>query len=133
MNKFTNKTIEQLADQSINDENCINIDIEPTYLNISESDIADLYGLPVDSFGVQVDAYSDLKPSEDDFVMVSLWFKCAKTFKQPFLDLSIEDAEKLGKLLIFQSKVARLAQKKKRQIMNLQAAQRAAFFNGWNK
>lgn len=62
--RFSNKTIEQLANQTINGENSIELEID-TNLELGEPEA-------VDRIGVEVDAYSDLKPFEDDEVVVTL-------------------------------------------------------------
>ena len=69
--RFSNKTIEQLANQTINGENSIELEID-TNLELEEPE-------PVDHIGVEVDAFSDLKPFEDDEVVVTLSISLLKT------------------------------------------------------
>lgn len=107
--RFSYKTIEQLANQTINGENSIELEID-TNLEMDEPD-------PVDRIGVEVDAYSDLKPFEDDEVVVTLWMKGHDGLSTSYLNLDIEDAERLGNLLLFQSKVARRTKEKKRLLL----------------
>lgn len=107
--RFSNKTIEQLANQTINGENSIELEID-TDLELEEPE-------PVDHIGVEVDAYSDLKPFKDDEVVVTLWMKGHDGLSTSYLNLDIEDAERLGNLLLFQCKVARRAKEKKRLLL----------------
>lgn len=107
--RFSNKTIDQLAEQTINGENSIELEIN-TNLEMDEPE-------PLDRIGVEVDAYSDLKPFEDDEVVVTLWMKRHDGLSTSYLNLDIEDAEKLGNLLLFQCKVARRAKEKKRLLL----------------
>lgn len=114
MSKFSNKTIEQLAEQSIAGENCIDLDV------ITTLDVAGYDVKPLDSIGVFVDAYWDLRPFLDDDACVSLMFRQDQIL-EGCIDLEIDDAEKLGELLLFQCKVARRAQEKKRQMIEKSA------------
>jgi len=110
MNKFSNKTIERRAEQTVTGTNCIDLDVDGS---IDADD-----GINhLESIGVWVDAYSDLRPFEDDYVKISLVLNGRKPSPVGYLDLEIDSAEKLGKLLLSQCKVARRAQEKKRQIL----------------
>lgn len=78
--RFSNKTIEQLANQTINGENSIELEID-TNLELGEPEA-------VDRIGVEVDAYSDLKPFEDDEVVVTLWMKGHDGLSTSYLNLA---------------------------------------------
>ena len=56
MNKFSNKTIEQLAEQSTKSENCIDLDVITTLDVVNDVK-------PLDSIGVFVDTYLNLDRS----------------------------------------------------------------------
>lgn len=109
-NQFTHKTIEQLANQAINGENAIELEIATT---LEDEDKVK----PIRSIGVEVDAYSDLRPFLDDAVVISLLLKDGVGFLVSYFNMEIEEAEKLGELLLFQCKVARMAREKKRLLL----------------
>lgn len=113
MNKFSNKTIEQLAEQSTKSENCIDLDVITTLDVVNDVK-------PLDSIGVFVDTYLNFRPFLSDDVYVSLMFRQDRML-EGCIDLEIDDAEKLGELLLFQCKVARRAQEKKRQMIGKSA------------
>ena len=113
MNKFSNKRIEQLAEQSTKSENCIDLDVITTLDVVNDVK-------PLDSIGVFVDTYLNFRPFLSDDVCVSLMFRQDRML-EGCIDLEIDDAEKLGELLLFQCKVARRAQEKKRQMIGKSA------------
>ena len=114
MNRFSNKTFEQLAEQSVKGTNRIDLDVDGS-LDADEG----IHGL--ESIGVWVDAYSDLRPFQDDYVKISLVLNGLEPSPVGYLDLEIDSAERLGKLLLSQCKVARRAQEKKRQMIGKSA------------
>ena len=59
MNKFSNKTIEQLAEQSTKSENCIDLDVITTLDVVNDVK-------PLDSIGVFVDTYLNFRPFLSD-------------------------------------------------------------------
>lgn len=120
MSKFSKNTIEQLASKGVKDYlDEIQIDTVSSALDLTP-DGGKI--ITINQIGAWVDSYSDLSTIEDDYVNITLYLRHDDRFYSPTLELDPDDAEKLGKLLIFQSKVAKRLQEKKRQILNEQAA-----------
>lgn len=114
LNKFLDRLANKLAEIALEREFYL-----PVKLNDSTG-IEWEENIPISDIGVQVDGYS--KNLVGDTVLINILFKNDFIGEDATMDLPIEEAEKLARLLQFQCKVARLAQKKKRQMMNLQAA-----------
>lgn len=119
MSEFLNKFLDRLANK------LAEIALEREfYLPVKLTDSTGIEweeNIPISDIGVQVDGYS--KNLVGDTVLINILFKNDFIGEDATMDLPIEEAEKLARLLQFQCKVARLAQKKKRQMMNLQAAE----------
>lgn len=113
INQFTHKTIEQLANQAINGEHGIELEIATTLEDEDEPK-------QISNIDVEVDAYSDMQPFLDDAVVISLLLRDEVGSLVTYFNMEIEEAEKLGKLLLFQCKVARRAQEKKRRMIEKQ-------------
>lgn len=98
------------AKSALTGENIMNVDIDDTTLHHDG-------GMTFNQLGVQVDAYSDMRPFKDDSVVIGLWFGDRES-DAAYVDLSIEDARKLAHAILFQCSVADIAQRKKRQILH---------------
>lgn len=119
LNKFLDRLVNKLAEIALEREFYL-----PVKLNDSTG-IEWEENIPISDIGVQVDGYS--KNLVGDTVLINILFKNDFIGEDATMDLPIEEAEKLARLLQFQCKVARLAQKKKRQTMNIQAATERLF------
>lgn len=119
LNKFLDRLANKLAEIALEREFYL-----PVKLNDSTG-IEWEENIPISDIGVQVDGYS--KNLVGDTVLINILFKNDFIGEDATIDLPIEEAEKLARLLQFQCKVARLAQKKKRQMMNIQAATERLF------
>lgn len=122
MSRFSKKTIEQLSTYGVKkylDE--IQIDVSASELEFVSKDVSKI--ITFDQIGAWVDSYSDLQPVKDDYVNITLYLRSRDSIYSPTLELDPDDAENLGKLLIFQSKVAKRLRETKRQLLNDQAAE----------
>ena len=119
LNKFLDRLANKLAEIALEREFYL-----PVKLNDSTG-IEWEENIPISDIGVQVDGYS--KNLVGDTVLINILFKNDFIGEDATMDLPIEEAEKLARLLQFQCKVARLAQKKKRQTMSIQAATERLF------
>lgn len=119
LNKFLDRLANKLADIALERE----FDL-PVKLN-DNTGIEWEENIPVSDICVQVDGYS--KNLVGDTVLITILFKNDVIGEDATMELYIDEAERLARLLQFQCKVARLAQKKKRQMMNIQAATERLF------
>ncbi len=119
LNKFLDRLANKLADIALERE---------FYLPVKLRESSKIWweeNIPVSDIGVQVDGHS--KNLVGDTVLINILFKNDVIGEDATMDLYIDEAERLARLLQFQCKVARLAQKKKRQTMNIQAATERLF------